>query len=297
MAFHKSEAQTASAFSGTVTIVSSTYDGQGDYTIVVDNFRSPSSQYDQFDIQVGNTLWAENRLPSEPCNQYKILGVTYDPSGTITLTTRGQGIIGQQNRPKELPGAAITTNTEFNDFSIFMSSQPELEGFVSPTLQNCMITDAFIAIDSIGINQLDTFFFNQIQDTLFEFVTIYENNIETRDTFTLAITTNTATVNTDGVTAQGDGSTTDPVRVDTTLISTKTYAESIKGNFEFETLFVGADLTIGTNQILLSYNPVGTLIIFRNGVYQWDYSVSSQTITFNNYNFINNEEITIYHYN
>lgn len=295
--FSNTYSQTSTAFSGTADIVSSTYDGQGDYTIVIDNFRSPSSQYDQFDLQVGQILWSENRLPSQPCNQYKILSINYDASGTITLTTRGDGIIGQQNRPKEVSGAAITTETEFHSFSILMSSQPDLEGFISPKLQNCMMADAFLTIDSIGTNSLDTFYFEQSQDTIFEFVAIYNNGSITRDTVNLSISANAATVNTDGVTIQGDGSNGDKIRVDTSYVATINDLRSF--TYEYT---VGIDVLINDNTLTL---PLPTfsfrkLEISRNGVAQHlnnEITISNDIVTFLTYNFEQNEIITVYYTN
>ena len=297
-----SYSQTLTGFTGTVTSVNSSYVGNGEYSITATDFRSSQSLYDQLDLAVGQIIYAEPRNPNSACNKYKILQISFETNGDITFLTKGSGIVGSTARPKDNDVLAIVSTTQFNNIPLFKASQNNLIGYVSPNLQECMMNDIIFNIDSIGTNSLDSFFFEQIQDTSFQFVSIFNDGSIVRDTFNLSIATNSATVNTDGSIITGNGSISDPVTADTvSILATKNdLLQSEKKWYKYD-YSIGNGMTVGQNFITVPDLPTDEAYFrsIRNGVQystNGNLTFSGTLIFFNDYNFQNNETITIYVY-
>jgi len=205
--------QVSSGFTGTVETISSTYIGNGEYSITTTDFRSTQSQYNQFDLAVGQLIWAESRI-NNPCNKYEILQITYEQNGDITFVARGDGIVGSINRPKDQDILAVVESTEFNQIPLFKASQLNLFGYIAPTLQECMMNDIIINLDSIGTNQIDSIYLNQIDTNVIFFYRYLNGTVET-DTARFSVTLNNTSINTDNITIEGNGG--------NTPLSVKTY--------------------------------------------------------------------------
>lgn len=289
---------------GTVTIVSSQNVNGNNYKINIRDFNDLRGLKYAFNIQKGHYIWSKPILANKNCQVFKIDSIESLSNGFYNLYVHNLYESGFQGNAQIGDNLPIVESTKEFNLPAFIPSTGGDFGTIDATVQVCMLNDALNKIDSIKYKTLlevdPIVDLDVIQDSII--ILRKESGLTFGDTISIAGTVNYTSIDSDGLTILGDGTPSDRVRVDTNLIATQNYVQNQLKGFEVYTYVVGTNLTVNQNIINLPFTPsnLSNLFIERNGINQYiNYSVSltSNQLTFNDYNFVENEVIKIYYYN
>lgn len=283
---------------GATDIISSSLILGNEYNIRVENVSDITTVNNYLDIKVGMYLWTSTSIPNQDCNEFLITEVTDIGNGILDLkgtNLRRSGFSGVARGR----GSALVEYTPSYELPYFLPTSSANFGMINPKVQTCIMNDLIFKIDNsikAGDSDLDSILSIQfIQDTILE-VTL-RSGFKLRDTFSTSTTTINSTILFDDNMFNGTGGINNEITIDTFLIATK---NDIKNWYLYE-YSIGNGMNLNENQIsvpdLPSDNsfirvirniaeyPIGNLVIKTGNI-----------LTFNDYNFEENEKITIYIY-
>ena len=150
-------------FRAVFTIVSSTDNGAGNYTIAVNSFQDPTGVFNVADIQTGLTagdpiwIWTLPKVGGLTCQRYKVSAIVPTGIGTFDLTVFNPDNTGFNGTPQEGSGNPIFEHTPNNDMPQFISSQAALSGYINADIQTCVEAHRQTILDNISAGGTDVF--------------------------------------------------------------------------------------------------------------------------------------------